>query len=179
MRRLAVLLSLTILASPAQANWGEQFLDDAAALAAAPTVSLSHLFVETDKGLVPVSKIILAPVHTGQTMGPGLQLPDSITPNKLVRGAKPLAKYELNGDGVLDKAELTRGLLAFAVASKTGGEFGVAKFYQGADVTSAVSVDRFLLNYDDASYLRRVLTQHGRVGALDMLEVLATDSNAN
>jgi len=179
MRHLAVLLALTALASPAQANWGDQFLSDAKALAVAPTVSLSNLMVETPEGIVPVSSIIKLPVHIDQVEGPGLQLPDSIEPRKFVRGAAPLKKYDLNTDGVLDKAELTRGLLAFAIVSKTGGEFGVPKFYQGTDVASAMSVERFLLNYDDASYVRRVLTQHGRTGALDMLEILSTDANAN
>lgn len=143
-----------------------------------PELPLASLYIqmEGDAAPVRVTDVILQPPHVGATMGPKLQLPPQLEVTKLVRSARPLALFDLNGDDWLGRSELTQALLAWAVTSEADKPFGKARYFYTTKAGALAPIDYFVLNYDDSAYVRRSIVQHGRVGSADMLNIIDEQS---
>lgn len=178
----AVLASLSVFAaSPAQAesltDGITTFLDNHHVPFPPPEVPLASLYIQYEGATAPVRVIdvILQPPHVGATMGPKLQLPPQISVSHLVRGAKALRVFDLNGDDALERSELTQALLTWAVTSEADKPFGKASFFYNTDA-GMTPISYFVLNYDDSAYVRRCIVQHGRVGSADLLNIIDEES---
>lgn len=173
--RYVLLAVLAFAAAPASAeNWYDLPFPSTIPPAEAP---LANLYVQFtgDEAPVRVIDVILQPPHVGHIASPKLQMPQMASLTRLGGNVntREFKLFDLNRDGVLNRSEMTQALLAWAVTSVQGRPFAAATFYYGTAANALAPLSFFVLNHDDSSYLRRVITQHGRLGSLEMLEVVA------
>ncbi len=184
-RTLLVCATVAVLSvggiSPAKAeglaNSVGSFLDNYHVPFPPPVLPLTSLYVQFEGAAAPVRviDIILQPPHVGADRGPQLQLPQQIEVTKLVRTARAFSIYDLNGDDWLDRSELTQGLLAWALTAEAGKPFGKASYFYASE-SGMLPMNRFLLNYDDSSYVRRSIVMRGHGGSADLLNIIDEES---
>lgn len=172
--RYALAFALAVMAAPASADWVTLPFPSTVPPPEAPLEKLYVQF-EGDTAPVRVVDIIKQPPHAGHRAGPSLHLPQQISTHRLrgnphTRGFK---LFDLDSSGTLSRSETTQAMLSWAITSVQGRPFAKAQFFYGPAANALAPLGFFVLNHDDASYLRRVIVQHGRLGSLEMLDVVA------
>lgn len=172
--RFALSIALALTAVPALAgDWTLPF-PSTVPPAEAP---LENLYVQFEGDVAPVSvvSIIKQPVHVGSNAGAKLQLPQQVSTTSLRANVntRQFKLFDLNNDGTLNRSELTQALLAWAVTSELEKPFAKASFFYGTQANALAPLNFFVLNHDDAAYLRRTIVMHGRVGSVEMLEAIS------
>lgn len=172
--RFALTVALALAALPAAAgDWTLPF----PSTVPPPEAKLENLYIQFEGDAAPtrIIDVTRQPPHIGYTASPKLQLPMQINTSRLSGNVntRQFKWFDLNNDGVLNRSEITQALLSWSVTSFKGQPFARAQFFYGFAPNALSPLSFFVLNHDDASYLRRIIVMHGRTGSLEMLETIA------